>query len=204
MTDLASLPPSVLLKVATLEQACIGLTTTLEASRRELQRLRVERRDCIPEAQPDQYAANRESERVLANWARLDAAIEAQQAHCERQEQRLRTEESVVRACKQYLHGLPSDARLRVVEGRAGDLAGIRERIRQTKDEIARVKATPVPSPDLPERIKAYVAKLSVRPAVTGIRRPDIERGVSAAGRPAQHAGQCASDAGISRRRASG
>ena len=133
MTDLGSLPPSVLVKIATLEQALIGLTTKLEASRRDLQRLRIERRDTVPNVAYDEAGANRESERVLSEWARLDDAIAAQIEVCERQERRLRGDEAVIRACKQYLHDLPAGARLRVVEGRAGDLDDIRERTKAVR-----------------------------------------------------------------------
>jgi hypothetical protein len=84
----------------------------------------------------------------------------------------LRAEERTVAACKAYLHELPADARLiEVTEVRPGDLDDIRARIAEVKDEIARVQALPVPSSDLADRIKQYVAELAARarPLVLGV-----------------------------------
>lgn len=171
MTDLAALPPQVLVKIAMLEARCIGLTGELEASRRELQRLRIEARDLAPRTVHDEYSANRESERLIAEAQRLDAAIAAQIAVCERQEKRLATEERIIRDAKTFLHELPSGARLRVVEGYAGDLDVVRQRIVEVRDEIARVERLKVASADLPERIARFTAKLAARaqPVVRGI-----------------------------------
>ena len=171
MTDYASLPSSVLAKIAQLESHCLTLTTKLEASRRDLQRLRIERRDAVPQTVGDEWQANRESERVLSEWARLDAAIAAQLATCERLEQRLRAEERTVTACKRFLHELPAHARLRVVEGQAGDLDDIRARIKAVADEIGAVQRLPVPSDDLRDRVSRYVDDLAARaqPIIAGI-----------------------------------
>ena len=54
MTDYSSLPSSVLAKIAALDGHCMTLTTKLEASRRDLQRLRIERRDCVPQTVHDE------------------------------------------------------------------------------------------------------------------------------------------------------
>jgi hypothetical protein len=108
MTDYASLPSGVLTKIAQLDDLCLTLSTKLEASRRDLQQLRVERRDCVPQTVFDQAGINAESDRVLGEWARLDDAISAQQAVCERLEARLRSEAAIATACKQFLHGLPT------------------------------------------------------------------------------------------------
>ena len=171
MTDLASLPPSVLLKIAQLEQHCLTLTTTLEASRKELQRLRIEQRDLAPRTVYDEFGANRESERLIAENLRLETAIKAQIAHGEALERRLRGEEAVIRSCKAFLHDLPDGVRLRVVEGRPGDLDDIRRRIGEVRDEIGKVQRTPVPSADIAERVKRHVDALAARaaPIITGV-----------------------------------
>ena len=130
----------------------------LEASRRDVQQLRIEQRDLAPRTVHDEYEANRESERVIAEAQRLSDAVAAQTAICERLEKRLRAEERVIASCKQFLHELPDSARLRVVEGRAGDLDDIRQRIKQVNDEMSRVRTFPVPADDLAERIGRYVA----------------------------------------------
>ena len=118
MIDAASLPPAVLVKVATLEQACMGVGARLEAARKELQRLRVERRDCVPGVAYDEMGVNEESTRVLGEWARLDAAIQVQTTRVEALERRLRGEERVVRECKSFLHELPKCAPSRGPERR--------------------------------------------------------------------------------------
>ena len=171
MTNYTALPPSVLAKAAQIEHGCLTLSTKLEGSRRELQRLRVEQRDLAPRVVHDEYEANRESERLIAEAQRLNDAISAQTATCERLERRLRVEERTVAGCKTFLHELPAGARLRVVEGQAGDLDGIRAQIAQTRDEIGALQRLPVPSDGLSDRVKAYVHELAARarPVIQGI-----------------------------------
>jgi hypothetical protein len=171
MTDIASLPSSVLVKIATLEQACIDMTTKLERSRKELQRLKIELRDLTPRTVHDEEQANRESERLIAENRRLENAIAAQVKACEEQEKRLQAEERCIRDCKLFLHDLPPNVYLRVKEGYPCDLGAIREHIRETQDEIGMVQRMPVPSDDLAERVAHYVAWLAARaePIVRGV-----------------------------------
>jgi hypothetical protein len=170
MIEPSSLPPSVLVKVATLEAGCTGLGARLEAARRELQRLRAERRDCVPQTVHDEESANRESERVLAEWARLDDAIERQLTLSEALERRLRGAERIVREVKQFLHEVPAGAQLRVVESHGGDLDDIRARIDAVKGELAQTLRTPTLSGDLGAKIADYVADLAskARPVISG------------------------------------
>jgi hypothetical protein len=109
--------------------------------------------------------------RLIAENHRLESAIAAQKATCEAQEKRLQAEEAIIRDCKQFLHDLPPNVHLRVVEGYAGDLGAIRAHIRETMDEIAQVGRMPVPSDDLGDRIARHVAKLAAKaqPVVRGI-----------------------------------
>ena len=167
----AALPSGVLAKIASLEHACRDLSTTLEASRRELQRLRIEQRDLAPNVAYDEFSANREAERLAFEGQRLADAIAAQVSTCDEQDKRLRAETRVVAACKQFLHDLPAGAQVRVVEGRPGDLDDIRQRIAATKVEIAQVALLPVPSDDLAGRITHYVDALAARarPVIRGI-----------------------------------
>jgi len=154
-----------------LDDLCLTLSTRLDRARSELQRLRIERRDCVPQTVYDQAGINAESDGVLAEWARLDDAIAGQVEVCERQEQRLRSEATITTACKQFLHGLPTGARLRQVEARPDDLADVRERITRTQREIAKVERTPTPSDDIADRVKRHVDGLAAKalPIITGI-----------------------------------
>jgi hypothetical protein len=171
MTDYAALPPSVLAKVATLEHHCLTLASKLDGSRRDLQSLSVQQRNLAPRTVHDEYEANRESERVIAEAQRLSDAVAAQTAICERLEKRLRAEERVIASCKQFLHELPDSARLRVVEGQAGDLDDIRQRIKEVNEEMTRVRALPIPSDDIAARVTRYVDALaaSAQPVIQGI-----------------------------------
>ena len=58
MTDFTSLPTSVLTKIAQLDDLCLTLSTKLELARKELQQLRIERRDCVPQTVYDQAGIN--------------------------------------------------------------------------------------------------------------------------------------------------
>ena len=60
MTDYSNLPFSVLARIAAIDGLCMTLNTKLEASRRDLQRLRIERRDCVPQTVHDERSANLE------------------------------------------------------------------------------------------------------------------------------------------------
>ena len=174
MIDAASLPANVLVRIAVLEQNCTGLATRLEAARRELQRLRAERINTVPNAVHDEASALIESDRVLGEWARIDDAIETQTTRCEALERRLRGAEGVVRSCKQFLHELPANARL--VEHNVDnvhaldDVDDIRSRLDAVKGEIARTTRTPTLSGDLGSRIADYVADLAskARPVISG------------------------------------
>lgn len=172
MTDYQSLPPSVLAKIAALDALCMTLNAKLDRGRSELQGLRQQQRDVVPQVVHDEYGANREVERLEREGQRLTDEIAEQTEICERLERQLRGEERIVASCKRFLHELPVGTRLHVVEpNQGGDLDDIRKRIRQVRDDISRLQSLPVPSDDLADRIKAYVDDLAARaqPVIQGI-----------------------------------
>jgi septal ring factor EnvC (AmiA/AmiB activator) len=70
-----------------------------------------------------------------------------------------------------FLAALPDDAVLEPVaqvKPNGIDLDTVQRRIDAAKDEIARLRAVPLPSPDIEERIREYMAALA-RPQVSGI-----------------------------------
>jgi hypothetical protein len=112
-----------------------------------------------------------EVERFESERRRLDDAIAAQEATCERQQHALRATEAEIKGCKTWLNELPSNARLVEAQGTAGDLGCIRQRIRALRDEIDGLERLPVPSPDIATRIRGYVDQLAAKaqPLVLGI-----------------------------------
>jgi hypothetical protein len=70
-----------------------------------------------------------------------------------------------------FLEALPDDAVLepvKVVKPNGLDLDTVWRRIEDAEDEVKRLRAVPVPSSDIEERIREYVAALA-RPQVSGI-----------------------------------
>jgi hypothetical protein len=171
MIDPASLPPSVLQKIAVVEQRCIGLTAQWEQAQRDLRDVCTERSRLAYRTVNDEYEANREVERYEAERQRLDKAIVAQEQAVERTQRALKSTEAVIRSCKAWLNELPSNARLVEVTGRVQDLDVVRERIARTRAEIDALERMPTPSSDLSKRIRAHVQRLAekAQPLVTGI-----------------------------------
>jgi hypothetical protein len=76
-----------------------------------------------------------------------------------------------VKNCRAFLDALPDDAVLTPVASvkpNGVDLDTVWRRIEDAEDEVKRLRAVPVPSSDIEERIRAYVADLA-RPKVAGI-----------------------------------
>ena len=93
-------------------------------------------------------------------------------------ERRLRANESIVRGCKQYLHQLPSGARLRVVESEGGDLQHHpRADQRGEGRKSALVQRTAVLSDGLGAKIAAtHVAALGMKGATADFTAPAMVR----------------------------
>jgi N-methylhydantoinase A/oxoprolinase/acetone carboxylase beta subunit len=76
----------------------------------------------------------------------------------------------VVRTCKGWLSALPEGTVLEQMEINLDghDLASVRARIRDLKDELEKLRKVLEPAPDIAARVKGYVAGLA-RPRVSGI-----------------------------------
>jgi hypothetical protein len=85
-------------------------------------------------------------------------------------EQKRRAAERTFEECQAWLDALPDDVTLEVVKPKphGSDLHGIREQIKNAQDELAELSGMTVPSADIGERVKAYVAGLG-RPKVSGV-----------------------------------
>ncbi len=74
----------------------------------------------------------------------------------------------VLAQCKHWLRALPADVTLKLVPtpaGNGGNLAAVEERIEKAEEEIAELIAVPVPTADIRERVRDYVANLA-RPKI--------------------------------------
>src|SRR5262245_51603423 len=102
--------------------------------------------------------------------AQLDAAKQARAA--------ANAAQRVASAVKSWIDGLPSNVKLEPlhtpVDGH--DLPTVRGRLRAVQQELQTLQSTPIPSPDIAERVRDYVEALqrAARPAVRGIRRGDL------------------------------
>jgi hypothetical protein len=69
-----------------------------------------------------------------------------------------------------HLDELPDNTQLKIVNVKANghDLGDVRERMKDAKDELALLRATPTPAPDIRDRVEAYVQSLA-QPEVRGI-----------------------------------
>ena len=86
-------------------------------------------------------------------------------------ESTLRDAEYALADAKAWLDGLPDDAELVLVAAtkpNGYDLAGVQSRINAAEDEMAKLRAVPVQSPDIADRIREYVSALA-RPKISGI-----------------------------------
>jgi hypothetical protein len=84
------------------------------------------------------------------------------------------TEQRVLSNAKIWLERLPSDSELDAAETVVGDglqLDEVRRRKQAVADEITALRAVPVPSPDIRERVEGYVRKLAHagRPDIDGV-----------------------------------
>jgi hypothetical protein len=73
-------------------------------------------------------------------------------------------------ACREWLDALPKGTELELVEVKPDghDLDEVRDRIKETKDELKALRAVSTPAHDIAQRVKAYVQSLA-RPEVSGI-----------------------------------
>jgi hypothetical protein len=74
-------------------------------------------------------------------------------------------------SCKQFLAALPDDVALEAVKSvkpNGYDLDTVQRRIKDAEDELNKLASVPVPSADIEQRVKQYVAALG-RPSVAGV-----------------------------------
>lgn len=72
--------------------------------------------------------------------------------------------------CKAFIDELPDDAVLEVVKVKPNghSLSDVRQRIKDAEDELKKLASVPVPSADIEQRVKQYVASLG-SPAISGV-----------------------------------
>jgi hypothetical protein len=87
-------------------------------------------------------------------------------------ERKLGVAESRLSHCKQWLDALSDDLILEKAEvklnGTGSDVTALSQQIENAEDELAVLRAVPVPSGDIKQRVQAYVAALG-RSSVSGI-----------------------------------
>ena len=85
-------------------------------------------------------------------------------------EKRLHAAQSTLSSCKVWLDRLPVGAVLEPVEVKTDgrDLEEVRARIKTAEAELAALRAVPVPSADIEERVRAYVQSMA-RPDISGV-----------------------------------
>jgi hypothetical protein len=78
--------------------------------------------------------------------------------------------ERTLERCQAWLDELPDDVTLEPVKVKldGGDLASVKERIRNATDELETLSKVPTPSADIEQRVRKYVAGLG-RPKVSGV-----------------------------------
>jgi hypothetical protein len=78
--------------------------------------------------------------------------------------------ERMLERCQAWLDELPDDVTLEPVKVKldGGDLASVKERIRNATDELETLSKVPTPSADIEQRVRKYVAGLG-RPKVSGV-----------------------------------
>jgi hypothetical protein len=121
--------------------------------------------------------------RAYLNGKRQDPAVdvdavregfEAVLAKAKRLRDAANTEQKVLSSAKLFLEMLPPDAELDAADVTIGDglqLVDVRHRKQAVADEIKALRAVPVPSADLRERLQSYVEELGYagRPDVRGL-----------------------------------
>jgi hypothetical protein len=78
--------------------------------------------------------------------------------------------ERMLERCQAWLDELPDDVTLEPVKVKldGGDLASVKERIRNATDELETLSKLPTPSADIEQRVRKYVVDLG-RPKVSGV-----------------------------------
>ena len=155
MTDYAACRHPCWRRSRQVEGHCLNLSDEAGArAAANFRRLRIEQRDLAPRVVHDEYEANRESERLIAEGQRLRDAITAQTATCERLERRLRAEERVVAAASGFCTNCPPvRGCVRWRANRATSMTSARASER-SRTRSARLQRLPVPCDDLAERIR--------------------------------------------------
>ncbi len=89
-------------------------------------------------------------------------------------ERRLADAEYTLEHCQTWLDALPDDVVLEPVKVKSNgaDLADVREHVKKAEEELEALSQVPVPSGDIRERVKDYVAALG-RPKVSGVSHDD-------------------------------
>jgi hypothetical protein len=143
-------PPAVLAKLLTMDEQAGQVTEQAARTEARITSLRAK-------LQGDGFS--KELEQQLRKLLDAQAALRW----------RADRQQSMLSACKGWLDGLPAGAVLEPVEVKAdGDLEEVRSRLKAAQDELAALRAVPMASADIEERVKAYVREMA-RPTISGI-----------------------------------
>jgi hypothetical protein len=85
-------------------------------------------------------------------------------------ERKFRAARHTLETCEAWIDDLPDDVALEPVKVKldGGDLASVKERIRNATDELETLSKVATPSPDIEQRVRKYVAGLGC-PKVSGV-----------------------------------
>lgn len=92
-------------------------------------------------------------------------------------ESKLAAARYTLETCEAWIDELPDNATLEMVKARpsnGADLDAARERIKKAEEEVEELRAVPVPSADIKERIKQYVSS-QARPKIHGIAKGQLQ-----------------------------
>jgi hypothetical protein len=150
-----ALPPFVLAKLLSLDEAVEALSARAGAIEHDIENRRARRYGNLHRADDNPRLLEAELARLLADQKVL--------------QKRLQTEQAVLAACKGWLDRLPAGTNLEPVAVATGghDLARVRDRIKSANAELDALKRAPAPSSDIEARVRDYVRGLA--PKVRGV-----------------------------------
>ena len=155
-------PAFVLAKLSELEEVLQGLTERIAKTEDGIAAAR--KRLTGTFAQKGEY----EDMRATLNQMIADKPI---------LEQKLGAAKSTLSACKAWLNHLPEETVLEqvAVEAKGSNLVDVRARIKTRQAELTMLRAVPIASPDIKQRVEQYVNTLG-RPKVAGISQGETLR----------------------------
>ena len=158
------LPAPALAKLLALDDAVKQLTEKDASLSAQIEDRRARLNGRIIDQRDDHARLHQDLEQLLADQ-------KTTKAH-------LRDAESLLASCKTWIERLPPQAKLEVVAPPSSvgkDLAKVRADLNHLRDELARIKSAPTPSPDLRQRVERYVDRLGA-PIVRGIGEGEVLR----------------------------